>query len=181
MDERHRQPHSLPLPHREPVGPPVGEAFQAKDVERLVDRGGSLARRDESESRAEIEMPAGAESRVEGAIAGRKEAEPGEVRTAIVFGVQPVDRDGTRLGMNQPGRDPQQRRLTGSVGATDRDERTSPSGRSRPSRIGWLPQPCARRGGRAVRRRRGCRCRRHVRLGWSVDLNHRRLSSISHA
>ena len=70
-----------------------------------------------------------AEPGVEAAITRRQESEPRKVRAAVAFGMEPVEGDRARFGMDQAGRDSQQRRLPGAVRAADRDERTSRNGK----------------------------------------------------
>ena len=139
VDEGHRQPDPLPLSHREPVGPPIREILEPEDAECPLHRALPACRRHEREPRAEVEVAPCAEPGIEAAITRRQESEPREVRAAIAFGMEPVEGYRARFGMDQAGRDSQQRRLP--VPFAPQTETSEPRGtaRSTPSRTGSLP------------------------------------------
>ena len=123
MDERHRQPHALPLPGREPVDTTVRKITEFERLDRLFDCRRPCACGNEREPRAQVEMATGGEPSVEATIACRKEAESCQVCAAVPFGVQAVECHRARIGVDQPGRDAQQRGLSGAVRTRDEHDR----------------------------------------------------------
>ncbi len=124
VQERHREPQTLPLAHREPVGALSATAARARMLQRPLDRCASLATGHEGEARPVLEMARGRRSarRAPSGPAGRKPIRRWYSRRSR-DGVSPSSVT-VRVGRDEPGEDPEQRGLAGAVVA---DERQRPA------------------------------------------------------
>ena len=117
--EGHRDPQPLALSHRHPVDAPAFEFTEVEDVDRGVDDGPHLPRRDERDTGPELELTADREAGVQAAVpAGRKATRRWIVRAALGGG-EPPGLGAPAFRVDQPGGDPQHRRLPSPVAPAD--------------------------------------------------------------